>query len=104
LTLRFPSTFSGYRSYETYGGPNGLPGTLQIHFVAPGENTDAFVVNVFSKEQWNIIRTQENYVHLNTSNIGEGTYLGENFTWIYSATIYSHAAEAQSALSGAVFY
>ncbi len=88
----------------TNGGPAGLPGTAQIHFVAPGESNDAFVVNVWGKAGWNYVRTQENYVHLNTSNIGEGTYLGENFTWIYSYTINSHSAEAQSALSGAVFY
>jgi hypothetical protein len=102
LTLRLPS--AGWTSYMTSGGPSGLPGTAQIHFRAPGEATDAFVVNVWSKAGWNYVRTQENFVHLNTSNIGEGTYLGENFTWIYSDTVYSHAAEAQAALSGAVFY
>ncbi|MDB5194084.1 MAG: hypothetical protein JWN50_98 [Parcubacteria group bacterium] len=104
LTIGLPSSFAGFRTYVTAGGPNGLPGTAEIHFVAPGESTDAFVVNVFSKAQWNIIRTNENYAHLNTSNTGEGNYLGENFTWIYSDTIFSHQAEAQSALAGAVFY
>lgn len=102
LTLRLPT--AGYRTYITAGGPSGLPGTAQIHFIAPGEATDAFIINVWDKQGWNYVRTQENFVHLNTTNIGEGTYLGENFTWIYSYTIYSHAAEAQTALSGAVFY
>lgn len=102
LTLQLPS--AGWRTYVTSGGPAGLSGTAQIHFIAPGESTDSFVVNVWNKEQWTRIRTLENYVHLNTSNIGEGTYLGENFTWIYSYTIYSNSAAAQSALSGAVFY
>jgi hypothetical protein len=104
LGFGFGSSFAGFRTYETAGGPNGLPGTIQIHFIAPGESTDAFVVNVFSKEQWNKIRTQENYAHQNISDLGEGNYLGENFTWIYSDSIYSHTAEAQSALAGAVFY
>ena len=104
LTLGFPASFSGFRTYETAGGPSNLGGTIQIHFIAPGETSDAFVVNVFSKAQWNAIRTQENYAHLNTSNIGEGNYLGENFTWIYSDTVISHNAEAQAAFSNAVFY
>jgi len=101
LTLRLPS--AGWTVYQTTGGPAGLPGTAQLHFVAPGESQDAFVINVWDKAGWNYVRTQENFVHLNTTNIGEGTYLGENFTWIYSYTLYSHP-EAQSGIAGAVFY
>jgi hypothetical protein len=102
LTLRLPE--AGYRTYVTAGGPSGLPGTAQIHFVAPGSSTDSFVVNVWNKAQWNAIRTEENFVHQNTTSLGEGTYLGENFTWIYSYQVFSGAAQAQQALSGAVFY
>ncbi len=104
LTLSLPASWMGYRTYITNGGPNGLSGTAQIHFVAPGENDDAFVVNVWSKEQWNKIRTEENFVHRNTVDIGEGMYLGENFTWIYSTDSFSHNSEVQSALNTAVFY
>lgn len=102
LTLRLPQ--AGYRTYMTAGGPSGLPGTAQIHFVAPGSSTDTFVINVWSKAQWNAIRTEENFVHQNTTSLGEGTYLGENFTWIYSYQVYYDAPLVGQALSGAVFY
>jgi hypothetical protein len=104
LTIDLPSNFAGYRSYITQGGPNNLSGTEEIHFVAPNETSDAFVVNIFSKQQWNNIRTQENLAHQNINDLGEGNYIGENTTWIYSATIFSHQTDVQEPLLNAVFY
>lgn len=104
LTIPLPAGWEGYRVYETTGGQNGLPGNATFHFVAPGSTTDTFAVTVYSKEQWNAIRTTENYAHANTPNLGEGQYLGENFTWIYSANIFQNSPDIANSLATAVFY
>jgi hypothetical protein len=85
----YPFGITVPRGYTTTAAATGVYGGIQptaaYHFYANGAY--AFTVNVFSKEQWNDIRIQE------TRNVkegtgpeylGEGRYLGENKTWIYS--------------------
>lgn len=62
----------------------------------------AFTINVFSKEEWNNIRIQETLsADAGTTNayLGEGTYLGENKTWIFSVI-----PAAYTTPSGVYFY
>lgn len=85
----YPFGITVPRGYTAAPGATGVYGgvqpTVSYNFFANG--VYAFTVNVFSKEQWNDIRIQE------TRNIkegtgpeylGEGRYIGENKTWIYS--------------------
>lgn len=62
-----------------------------------------FTINVFSKEEWNNIRIQETVQSdAGTKNayLGEGHYLGENKTWIYSFEPSTYAVPP----SGILFY
>lgn len=92
------SSYSAYTSVNGYHSPYGLtvPGnyyptigrdvyagvydTASLHF-------SGFQINVFSKEEWNDIRIQEtvnNKEGTGPTYFGEGSYLGENKTWIFS--------------------
>lgn len=102
LTLPLPNSWNGYRVYETAGSPAGFPSTRTIHFIAPGETGEAFLIHVFTKEQWNALRTEEN--RRGISDMGEGKYLGENATWIYSYNIFARQNESQMILNNARFY
>lgn len=102
LTLPLPNTWNEYRVYETAGSPAGFPSTRTIHFIAPGESGDTFLIHVFTKAEWNALRTDEN--RRGISNMGEGKYLGENATWIYSYNIFARQNESQTILNNARFY
>ncbi|MEK9200419.1 MAG: hypothetical protein AAB909_00430 [Patescibacteria group bacterium] len=77
-------------NYEvTPTNPNsysGVTATASYNFYTNGNL--AFIVNVFSDEQWNNIRIQEtmNVAEQGGTNSykGEGRYLGENFSWVFS--------------------
>lgn len=100
LTVPLPASWNGYSVYinrESYGG---FPNSNSIHFNVGG--TNPLTINVFTKEQWNAIRNQENANHLNVNSLGEGMYLGENFTYIYSSQALT--TEAQSILNYILFY
>lgn len=80
--LTIPGTYQVVPSQNAYAG---VPTAASYAFYQNG--VYAYTVNVFSKEQWNNIRIQET---INTKEgigpdyLGEGRYLGENKTWIYS--------------------
>lgn len=82
LTVPLPAGWSGYSIYQNVEYFGGFPSLVSLHFNVGG--TNPLTVNVFTKEQWNDIRNQENANHLNVNSLGEGIYLGENFTYIFS--------------------
>ena len=75
-------------SYTVSVGQNvysGVPATASYNFFSGG--VYAFTINIFSKEQWNDIRIQETRNAKEGTGpdyLGEGRYLGENMTWIFS--------------------
>ncbi|MES2214380.1 MAG: hypothetical protein V4465_03285 [Patescibacteria group bacterium] len=97
LTVSLPPGWSNTPSVgsDVYAG---VPDTASIHFAGPaGQN---MTINVFTKEQWNNIRIQETLGQVNA--FGEGSYLGENFTYIYS--VQGTASDLQNIASRVVFY
>jgi hypothetical protein len=99
LTLSLPAN---YEPFDTGSSPTGVVASDSIQFTENG--ADIFSINVFTKQQWNIIRTKENTEHLNVNDLGEGTYLGENETYIFSYNASSNNAEVQNILSSIKYY
>ncbi|MDB5266308.1 MAG: hypothetical protein JWN89_123 [Parcubacteria group bacterium] len=97
LTVPLPAGWSNVPSVgaDVYAG---IPDTASIHFAGPGGQT--LTVNVFTKEQWNNIRIQETLGQ--TNSFGEGNYLGENFTYIYS--VQGSASDLQNISNRILFY
>lgn len=80
--LTVPGSYNVAQRQNVYGG---VPTTASYDFYTGG--VYAFTINVFSKEQWNNIRIQETRNMKEGTGpdyLGEGRYLGENQTWIYS--------------------
>ena len=99
LTLNLPAN---YQPIDTGTSPAGVVASDSIEFTNNGQ--DIFSINVFTKQQWNVIRTEENTEHLNVNNLGEGTYLGENETYIFSYSIATQSPDIQSILSTIRYY
>jgi len=73
-----------YQVVPTQNSYAGVSTSASYNFYTNGSL--AFTINVFSEEAWNNIRTQET-VGVQTggqTNFGEGSYIGENATWIFS--------------------
>jgi hypothetical protein len=100
LSVPVPANWAGYSVYQNREFFGGFPSLASIHFNVAG--TNPLTVNVFTKEQWNDIRNQENANHLNVNSLGEGIYLGENFTYIFSTQTLT--PESQSILPYILFY
>lgn len=85
--LTVPGSYTVTTGQDVYAG---VYDTASLHFHLPaqaGQGAQAFQINVWSKEQWNDIRIQETInakEGTGPTYFGEGSYLGENFTWIYS--------------------
>jgi hypothetical protein len=99
LTLNLPTD---YQPFDTGTSPAGVVGSDSIQFTENG--LQVFSINVFTKQQWNTIRTEENTENLDVNDLGEGTYLGENETYIFSYNIVSNQAQVQSILSSIKYY
>jgi len=106
LTLPFPATWAGYTLIQTNESYAGVPALATYNFNVGGDRV--LTINAFTKEQWNNIRIQEEQDILEgeTRNeyFGEGHYLGENTTYIFSYDIQGRDAETQTVVNGAVFY
>jgi hypothetical protein len=101
LTLNLPVD---YQAFDTGSSPAGVVASDSIDYTENG--TEIFSINIFTKQQWNTIRTEENTEHLDVNDLGEGTYLGENETYIFSYNISSptNAGEVQGILSTIRYY
>ncbi|MBX4195471.1 hypothetical protein KW796_00740 [Candidatus Parcubacteria bacterium] len=80
--LTVPGSHSVTVGRDAYAG---VSDTASLHFYQGGVH--AFQINVWSKEQWNDIRIQETMnakQGTGPTYFGEGSYLGENKTWIFS--------------------
>ena len=102
LTLALPASWQAYaltKNSTTYGG------------VAPTDSTTfrlaegpVLTINVFTKEQWNSIKTQENAANLNVNSLGEGEDLGENATYVYSYIVHGRESEVRQILSNIISF
>ncbi|MDB5254475.1 MAG: hypothetical protein JWL80_541 [Parcubacteria group bacterium] len=99
LTLALPAGYTYAESVQTF---QSFPDSDTITFSENGSKV--FQINVFTKPQWNAIRTQENLAHQNVNDLGEGNYYGENKTYIFSSTGYDRAGEVQGILNAGRFY
>ena len=99
LTLDMPAS---YQALDTSASPTGVVASDSIQFVENGEKI--FTINIFTKQQWNTIRTLENTEHLNVNNLGEGIYLGENETYIFSYSVLGNPTAVQSIISSIKYY
>lgn len=86
--LTIPGNYSASSGQDTYGG---ISDTASLHLYYGG--AQAFQVNVWSREAWSRLRNEETWNNTNGGQtyFGEGTYLGENFNWIYSIIPGSYA-------------
>jgi hypothetical protein len=100
LSLDFPVSWNGYTVQVVGSSFGGIGTESSFNFYLNESNT--FTINVFTKEEWNKLRTEE--LQNNTVSYGEGDYLGENFTYIFSVIINSRNAEVQSILDTVRFY
>lgn len=96
--LTVPGSYTVAQSAAVYGG---VPTSSSLIFYYRG--VPAFQINVWSRENWSKLRNEETW-NEHDGNIagtyfGEGTYLGENFTWIYSVLPLNYAPP-----TGIVFY
>lgn len=102
LALAFPASWQAYamtKNTTSFGG------------VAPSDSTTfrlstgpVLTINVFTKEQWNRIKTQENAANQNVNSLGEGEYLGENATYIYSFIIHDRESEVRQVLNNIISF
>lgn len=100
LTLAFPASWQAYaitKNTTSYGGVTPTDSTTFRLAEGP-----ILTINVFTKEQWNRIKTQENAANQNVNTLGEGEYLGENSTYIYSYLIHAREAEARQVLANII--
>ncbi len=102
LTLKFPQSWAPYAITKPSGSYGGVTPVDTSTITLP--DGPVLRVNVFTKEQWNSIKTQENAANQNTASLGEGEYLGENSTYIYSFTILGHEAEARNVLRNIISF
>lgn len=102
LTLALPATWQAYSITHTSPSFGGVTPADSTTFNVGGAK--ALTINTFTKEQWNRIRTQENAANQNVNSLGEGTYLGENSTYIYSYTINGRDAESSQIVKSVVKY
>lgn len=99
LSLDVPAS---YQTLDTGASPAGVVASDSIQFVENGAKI--FTINIFTKQQWNTIRTLENTEHLNVNNLGEGIYLGENETYIFSYNVSGNPTAVQSIISSIKYY
>jgi hypothetical protein len=100
LTLALPASWQAYAlttNSTTYGGVT--PTNSTTFRLAGGP---VLTINVFTKEQWNKIKTEENAANQNVSSLGEGEYLGENATYIYSYIIHDRETEVKQILGNII--
>lgn len=100
LALAFPASWQAYamtKNATTYGGVAAQDSTTFRLASGP-----VLTINVFTKEQWNRIKTQENAANQNVSSLGEGEYLGENTTYIYSFIIHDRESEVRQILGNII--
>jgi len=102
LTLALPANWQAYaltKNSVTYGGVASTDSTTIRLASGP-----VLTINVFTKEQWNKIKTEENAANQNVNSLGEGEYLGENSTYIYSFIIHDLEAEARKVLANIISF
>jgi hypothetical protein len=99
LSVPLPASWNGYTTTEGRETFAGVTNLASIRFYLGGANP--LTINVFTKEQWNDIRIQE--TNLQVNGYGEGSYLGENGTYIF-ATNSTGGAEIQSILDAIRFF
>ncbi len=100
LRLKIPPSWAGYAVQTTNSAFGGLPSSNSIHFYVFGR--ESFVINVFTKEEWNNLRITE--TNNNVNSYGEGEYLGENGTFIFSSQVFLNQTDVESILYTAGFY
>ncbi len=100
LTLALPANWQTYaltKNSVSYGGVTPTDSTTIRLASGP-----VLTINVFTKEQWNSIKTQENAANQNVNSLGEGEYLGENATYIYSFLIHDLESEVRQVLANII--
>jgi hypothetical protein len=100
LRLALPSTWQAYALTKNTVSFGGVAPTDSTTFTLAGG--PVLTINVFTKEQWNRIKTKENAANQNVNSLGEGEYLGENTTYIYSYTIHDRESEVRQILNNII--
>jgi hypothetical protein len=102
LTLALPASWQAYALTTNTNSYGSVTPTNSTTFRLAGG--PVLTVNVFTKEQWNRIKTEENAANQNVNSLGEGEYLGENATYIYSYIIHSRESEVRQILSNIISF
>ncbi len=100
LVLPFPANWQAYAVVKSNPSYGGFQPTDSSTIVLSGGSV--LTINVFTKEQWNKIRTEENAANQNVNSLGEGEYLGENSTYIYSYIIEGNEVEVRQVLNNVI--